>query len=229
MPTSSGAMMWTMVSECRAAASRSRSARGEHLGGVLQHAGASHGVAGRRRDGEVDVAVLQVELAVAQVLRGVPAGDVVVHGHARIPLGDLVQPALGEVLASGAALPCAGPCGARRCRADRRSGRQRPVEVHPHHRRVDPVVERGRGRLRRRAARPARRRRDPARSRRRSRNRRRPNPPSRARRTCCRAPGCSGRAASTRTAGCPGSCWCSGSSLRRAPYSVPVSSVARMM
>ena len=53
--------------------------------------GAGHDVAGRQRHLVVDVAVLEVELALAEVLVGVPAVHVVVDRHARVPLGELVQ------------------------------------------------------------------------------------------------------------------------------------------
>ena len=94
---------------------------GEHLGRILQHAAAGDGVAGRRGDGVVEVAVLEIELALAEVRIGVPAADVVVDRHARIPLRDLVERAVaphpvGAVLghAEGEAHRDGEPAAARR-------------------------------------------------------------------------------------------------------------------
>ena len=53
----------------------------------------------RHGDRKVDVAVLEIELSLAEVLLGIPAAHVVVDGETRIPLRDFVQPTLGELLA----------------------------------------------------------------------------------------------------------------------------------
>ena len=76
--------------------------RGEHFEGIRQTAGACDDEAARYGDRKVDVAVLEIELALAEVLLGVPAAHVVVNGDARIPLRDLVQPSFGELFASHA-------------------------------------------------------------------------------------------------------------------------------
>ncbi len=63
--------------------------RGEDLLGVSERARRRHQHVRRHRETHVEAAVLQVELAVAQILLGVPAAHIVVHGEPRIPLGDL--------------------------------------------------------------------------------------------------------------------------------------------
>src|SRR6266508_3645556 len=76
--------------------------RGEHFEWIRQTASTCNDEPTRHGDREVDVAVLEIELALAEVLLRVPAAHVVVDGEARIPLRDLVQPSLGELLASHA-------------------------------------------------------------------------------------------------------------------------------
>src|SRR5205809_7770016 len=75
---------------------------GEHFEWIRQTAGPCYDEPTWHGDRKVDVAVLEIELALAEVLLGVPAAHVVVDGEARIPLRDLVQPSLGELLASHA-------------------------------------------------------------------------------------------------------------------------------
>src|SRR5258706_5079525 len=76
--------------------------RGQDLERVGQLPGAGDNEAARYGDRKVDVAILEIELALAEVLLAVPAAHVVVDGEARIPLRDLVQPSFGELLASHA-------------------------------------------------------------------------------------------------------------------------------
>src|SRR5438552_214178 len=126
-PTSFFAMMATVESEPSACASRARCAavstssglvnrpvpatmkpRGTVMASSISSTATSispspcHDEAARHGDGEIDVAVLEIELALAEVLLAVPAAHVVVDGHARVPLRDLVQPALRELLAAHA-------------------------------------------------------------------------------------------------------------------------------
>ena len=83
-----------MLSDFAACASRAICVGVSTSAGFWQRAGRGHDVAGRHRDGEVVVAVVEVELALAEVGLGVPAAHVVVDGDARIPLGELVQRAV---------------------------------------------------------------------------------------------------------------------------------------
>src|SRR6266508_2672421 len=76
--------------------------RGEHFEWIRQTAGACYDEPTWHGDRKIDVAVLEIELALAEVLLRVPAAHVVVDGEARIPLRDLVQPSFGELLASHA-------------------------------------------------------------------------------------------------------------------------------
>ena len=128
-----------MMATVRVGARRARESlalRGrEHLGGVLQHAAAGDGVAGRRGDAVVDVAVLEVELALAEVRIGVPAADVVVDGHARVPLRDLVERAVAPH-AIGAMLGNAERV-AHRDREPPTLRRERLLEIDAPHRVID--------------------------------------------------------------------------------------------
>ena len=63
---------------------------GQHVNRIEQRPRTGDHVAARHGDGEVDVAVLEVELALAEVLLGVPAADVVIDCHTGEPLRDLV-------------------------------------------------------------------------------------------------------------------------------------------
>ena len=89
--------------DCRIGAERPRQPRAlgcrQDLHRIGKPSGAGDDESARHRDREIDVAVFQVELALAEVLFRVPAAHIVVDGEARIPLGDLVEPALGELLA----------------------------------------------------------------------------------------------------------------------------------
>ena len=91
---SSAVMICTTVGGCAARSSRSICDGRQHFGAVLEHAASRDDVAGGNRDGVVDVAVLEIELALAEIRIGVPAAHVVVDGHARIPLRDLVERAV---------------------------------------------------------------------------------------------------------------------------------------
>ena len=93
-PASSAAMTCTTLGDFAARSSRSICGGGEDLRPVLQHAAAGDDVPRGHGDGVVDVAVLEIELSLPEVLVGVPAAHVVVDGHARIPLRDLVQRAV---------------------------------------------------------------------------------------------------------------------------------------
>ena len=108
---------------------------GEHIGGVLEDTAARDRVAGGRRDTVVDVAVLEIELALPEVRIGVPATDVVVHRHARVPLRDLVQRAVAAH-AIGAVLRNAERV-AHRDREPSALRRERLVEIDASHRVVD--------------------------------------------------------------------------------------------
>ena len=65
--------------------------RGEHLLGVLQHTGAAHDPSGRDVDVHVERAEVVVKLRRADIELVVPAAQVVVHGHARVPLRGLIE------------------------------------------------------------------------------------------------------------------------------------------
>jgi hypothetical protein len=83
-------------------------------------------------DAEVDVAVLQVELALPEIGIRIPSADVVVDGHAWIPLRDLVQRAVtphpvGAVLRHAEGV-------VHRDRGLAPLGRDRLIEVDPAHR-----------------------------------------------------------------------------------------------
>src|SRR3989475_12919154 len=73
-------------------------ARREHLHGVGQRARRRNDEAPRHGDGHVEIAVLEEELALAEVLLGVPTAHVVAHRDPRVPLRHLVQPATGALL-----------------------------------------------------------------------------------------------------------------------------------
>ena len=73
--------------------------RGQHLERVHQPAGSRDDEAARDGNGEIDVAILEIELTLAEILLGVPAAHVVVDGEPRIPLRDLVQPAFRKPFA----------------------------------------------------------------------------------------------------------------------------------
>src|SRR6185437_6739247 len=102
---------------------------------ILEHSAAGDDVAGWHGDGIVDVAVLEVELALPEVGIGIPAADVVVHDHARIPLSDFVQ----RAVPAHTVRPVFGN-GERILHADRAgapTGHERCVEIDAHHRIVD--------------------------------------------------------------------------------------------
>ena len=127
--------------------------RGEHDRRVRERARRRHDEASRHGDRHVEVAVLEIDLALTQILLGVPAAHVVVHGHAWIPLRDLVQPAPRELLPTHAVRPVLGHFEpVRQLELRPPAGREGSVELHPHHGAI------GRGRERR----PARRLLDPA-------------------------------------------------------------------
>ena len=108
--------------------------RREHLSGVLECTGRGHEKAARHRDGDVEVTVLEVELALAEVLLRVPAAHVVVDRHARVPLRDLVQPAAGELLPSHAVGSVLRHFEAiRQLELRLAPGRERPVEIGAQH------------------------------------------------------------------------------------------------
>src|SRR6266536_3504098 len=123
--------------------------RGEHLGRIEERAGGGDDVAARHGDRDVEIAVLEIELALPQVLLGVPAAYVVVDRHPRIPLGDLVQPAARVLLAAhavGAVLGDLEVVGD--VERDGPSRRERPVQLGAQHRAVHRRVQRldaGRG------------------------------------------------------------------------------------
>src|SRR5439155_15634898 len=71
--------------------------RGEHRDGVGERPRRGHHEALRHGDRHVEIAVLEVELALAEVRLGVPAAHVVVYRYPRVPLRDLIQPAAGEL------------------------------------------------------------------------------------------------------------------------------------
>ena len=117
--------------------------RGQHLERVQERPGRRHHEAARHGDRDVEVAVLEVELALAQVLLGVPAAHVVVHGEPGVPLRDLVEPSAGEPLAAHAVGPMLRHLEAvRELQGDVLSRRQRPIELGPHHRAVHGGGER---------------------------------------------------------------------------------------
>jgi hypothetical protein len=64
---------------------------GQHLRRIAQFAGRGNDVRGGYRERDVELPVLEIELAGAYVRFVIPAVDVVVHRHARIPLRDLVK------------------------------------------------------------------------------------------------------------------------------------------
>src|SRR5205823_5917818 len=109
-------------------------ARREHLHGVGQRARRRNDEAPRHGDGHVEIAVLEVELALTEVLLGVPTAHVVVHRNPRVPLRYLVQPATGELLpphAVGSVLRHFEAVGQLELGAP--PGRERPVEVDAPH------------------------------------------------------------------------------------------------
>ena len=112
---------------------------GEDLLRVLQLAGAVHDVVPRHRDAHVVVAELQVELAAAHELVGLPPVHVVVDAHAREPLRVLVEPPVVDQL-----LGAAPRVGHHVMPVDLEGGGgprgQRLLQVHAHHRVVDAVV-----------------------------------------------------------------------------------------
>ena len=117
--------------------------RGQHLDRVEQRPGPGDDVVARHGDREVDVAILEVELALTKVLFGVPAADVVIHRQAGEPLRDLVQPAAPVLTATHAVGAVLGDLKRERDIPRRRAtGRQRPVEVGAEHGAVDRSRER---------------------------------------------------------------------------------------
>ena len=70
---------------------------GQHLARVLEAAGGGHDHLAGHGDVDVEGAVLQVVLALAQVGQRVPAVDVVVDVHSGVPLRELVDGALLDV------------------------------------------------------------------------------------------------------------------------------------
>ncbi len=77
---------------------------GEYLVRVLQHARSHHDVRRGDVDSVVVVAVVEVELAVPHERESIPAANVVVHGHARVPLSDVVYGSVPAVHAARAAV-----------------------------------------------------------------------------------------------------------------------------
>ena len=107
---------------------------GEDLERIHERAARRDDEAARHGQREIDVAVLEVELALTEVLLGVPAPHVVVDREPRVPLGDLVQPPRGEVLPAHAVGAVLGDLeGEGELHRDRSAGRQRTVEIGPEH------------------------------------------------------------------------------------------------
>ena len=88
----------TVLALSRAWASRDRWVAVSTSVRIPQHAGGGHDHVGRHREAHVEAAVLEVELALAVVLLGVPAADVVVDREAGIPLRHLVGDAAVDLL-----------------------------------------------------------------------------------------------------------------------------------
>ena len=104
---------------------------GPHRDRVRRRAGRRHQEPRRERERDIEVAVLEIELAGADVRQGVPAVHVVVHDQAGIPLADLVQPRADPSHAAAAVgrdreVP-------RDVEVDRASGRQRTRQLDTHH------------------------------------------------------------------------------------------------
>ena len=89
--SSSGVMMCTAESDFAARASRDNLGWREYLGAVLERTRCRHDVAGRNGDGQLEIAVLEIELALAEIRLGVPPAQVVVDAYSRIPLCELEQ------------------------------------------------------------------------------------------------------------------------------------------
>src|SRR5207249_3219948 len=99
--------------------------------------------AARHRDRDVEIAVLEVELALTEVLFGVPPAHVVVHREPRVPLRDLVQPATRELLAAHPVRAVLGDF-KRVCQLERGglARGQRSIELRPRERAVHAGRER---------------------------------------------------------------------------------------
>jgi hypothetical protein len=111
-----------------------------HQRGIPEHARRPHRVAGGQSQRDVEVAVLEIELARPQELVGIPPPDVVIDRHPRIPLRYLIEPAFGIVLAAGTAAERNRVVPRDRDRGHR-LGRKRPVEIDAHHGAVHPPGE----------------------------------------------------------------------------------------
>ena len=93
-PASSVVMIATGVSERRALVSASAASAVSTCSGFGELAGGGDDVRRWHRERDVEVAVLEIELAGADVRLVIPALHVVVDGDARIPLRDLVERAV---------------------------------------------------------------------------------------------------------------------------------------
>jgi hypothetical protein len=134
--------------KCRAAAQ----AKSRTLSAVKRQVSVGYSVGGRDdhvgRHGQahVETAVLEVELALAEVLLRVPAPHVVVDRHARIPLRHLVDRRPVDVFHAHPAAVGTEREGPAQLQHLAASGRERPGQIDPHDRAIHQVWQRRRRR-----------------------------------------------------------------------------------
>src|SRR3954466_6259725 len=109
----------------------------QHLLRIRQLPGCSDDVGCRDGERDVKVTVLQIELTGAYVRLVIPSPHIVVNGHARVPLRDLVERTIVAHASPTLRRDVEPPSG---IDEDRRTGRERRRQIDPHRRSVDRVL-----------------------------------------------------------------------------------------